>query len=54
MSDVPGQETMHVPAKQRVNSPLICLLVLLGPSVDSGIPAHIHESGLYSGYPFKC
>jgi len=54
VSDVPGRETMHVPAKQRANSPLTCLLVLVGPSVDWGMLTHIDEGGLYSVYPFKC
>ena len=55
MSDVPGQEKMNVPAKQRANSPFICLLVLWGPSGDWVMPTHIGEGDLlYSVYPFKC
>lgn len=54
VSDVPGRETAYVPAKQRANPALICLLVLVGHSVGGGMLTHIDEGGLYPVCPFKC
>ena len=41
--------------EKKENSPFLCLLLLLGPSVDWMKPTHIGEGHLlYSSYQFKC